>query len=108
MKQFTKVYFITLNGEPTYIGAEANKRLTLLTRDEAILASARTATPVYIESMEDLNNFYNIYRRPVKNHNVRNGILTAAGLALILSVPGSYALNSPTTANVLDAIKMHL
>ena len=31
MKKYTKVYFITVNGQPTYIGVTANKKLTLMT-----------------------------------------------------------------------------
>ena len=59
MRSYNKVYFIKIDGEKTYIGADDKKRLTLLTRDEAILASATSATPVYVETMSDLNNFYN-------------------------------------------------
>ena len=103
MKNFNKVYFIKLDGEKTYIGADYNKKLTLLNRDEAILASATTATPVYVETKEDLTNFYNIYRKPRKNHTLRNAGLTAAGLALVLGLSGAYALNSPETANLLNS-----
>ena len=104
MKQFTKVYFITVNGEPTYIGAEPNKKLTLMTRGEAVLASATTAEPVFIDTVEGLKEFSRFYRKPIKSHHVRNGVLTVAGLALVLGT-SSYALNSPTTANILDAFK---
>ena len=76
MKQFTKVYFITVNGEPTYIGATPNKKLTLMTRSEAVLASATTAEPVFIDTVEGLKEFSRFYRKPIKSHHVRNGVLT--------------------------------
>ena len=50
MAKYNKVYFIKIDGENTYLGADLKKRLTILTRDEAILASATTATPEYIEN----------------------------------------------------------
>ena len=104
MKKYTKVYFITVNGQPTYIGVTPNKKLTLMTRGEAVLASASTAEPVFIDTVEGLEEFSRFYRKPIKNHHVRNGVLTVAGLALVLGT-SSYALNSPTTANILDAFK---
>ena len=104
MKKYTKVYFITVNGQPTYIGVTPNKKLTLMTRGEAVLASASTAEPVFIDTVEGLEEFSRFYRKPIKSHHVRNGVLTVAGLALVLGT-SSYALNSPTTANILDAFK---
>ena len=104
MKKYTKVYFITVNGQPTYIGVTPNKKLTLMTRGEAVLASATTAEPVFIDTEEGLKEFSRFYRKPIKSHHVRNGVLTVAGLALVLGT-SSYALNSPTTANILDSFK---
>ena len=104
MKKYTKVYFITVNGQPTYIGVTPNKKLTLMTRGEAVLASATTAEPVFIDTTEGLEEFSRFYRKPIKSHHVRNGVLTVAGLALVLGT-SSYALNSPTTANILDSFK---
>ena len=103
MAKYNKVYFIKIDGEKTYLGADHRKRLTILTRDEAILASATTATPEYIETLADLNNFCTIYRKPLKNHTLRNVGLTAAGFALVLGMSGAYALNSPDAANILGA-----
>ena len=104
MKQFTKVYFITVKGEPTYIGVTPNKKLTLMTKGEAVLASATTAEPVFIDTVEGLKEFSRFYRKPIKSHHLRNGVLTVAGLTLVLGT-SSYALNSPTAANILDAFK---
>ena len=103
MKKYDKVYFIKIYGEKSYIGVNLKKGLTILTRDEAILASATTATPVYVETLADLNNFFTIYKKPLKNHTLRNAGLTAAGLALVLGMSGAYALNSPDAANILGA-----